>query len=138
MNYSLNLVTTIADCDALLNMANDEKNTLEYRQTTLNYQLNNQAESSVEFASDLLAATTELQSVEASIAQMTEGDARNAQIRRKMTLELKIFNMNLRAENYGITSVLSRQMEINQVAQQLEVTDAFIADVEARKLQLAA
>ncbi|MEN9640568.1 MAG: hypothetical protein RLZZ262_2437 [Bacteroidota bacterium] len=138
MNYSLNLVTTIADCDALLNMANDEKNTLEYRQTTLNYQLNNQTESSVEFASDLLAATTELQSVEASIAQMTEGDARNAQIRRKMTLELKIFNMNLRAENYGITSVLSRQMEINQVAQQLEVTDAFIADVEARKLQLAA
>jgi hypothetical protein len=122
----------------LLNMANDEKNTLEYRQTTLNYQLNNQTESSVEFASDLLAATTELQSVEASIAQMTEGDARNAQIRRKMTLELKIFNMNLRAENYGITSVLSRQMEINQVAQQLEVTDAFIADVEARKLQLAA
>jgi hypothetical protein len=138
VNYSLNLVTTIADCDALLNMANDEKNTLEYRQTTLNYQLNNQTESSVEFASDLLAATTELQSVEASIAQMTEGDARNAQIRRKMTLELKIFNMNLRAENYGITSVLSRQMEINQVAQQLEVTDAFIADVEARKLQLAA
>jgi hypothetical protein len=138
MEFSLNQVTTIAECDALLSIAQSEKNELTYRQTTLNYQMENKAEDSIEFSAELSAATTELESLTASLANMPEGPAKVDATKRKMRLELRVYTMNQRASSFGIVAVIDRQFEIAQVEERLSITNDFINQVEARKGQLAA
>jgi hypothetical protein len=138
MDYSLNQITTVAECDALLNIAQSEKDELTYRQTTLNYQMESKAEDSAEFNAELTAANAELATLVNTLEVLPEGPNRVDVTIRKMRLELRIFTMNQRVNSYGIVAVIDRQFEITRVEEQLNIADAFIAQVEARKLQLAA
>ena len=137
MNYSLNQMTTIAECDALLNTVRSEKSDLAYRQTTLNYQLENKAEDSATFNAELNAATAELANLLPTLETMTEGPHKVDAIERKMRLELRIFSMTNRADNYGIKAVLVREFDIARVEAQLTLADDLISQIEARKVQLA-
>jgi hypothetical protein len=138
MDYSLNQITTVAECDALLNIAQSEKDELTYRQTTLNYQMESKAEDSAEFNAELTAANAELATLVNTLEVLPEGPNRVDVTIRKMRLELRIFTMNQRVNSYGIVAVIDRQFEITRVEEQLNIADAFINQVEARKLQLAA
>lgn len=53
MVYSLNKITSQADCDALIQVANKEKDDLQYRKTTVTHQNANFASTAAEVEADL-------------------------------------------------------------------------------------
>lgn len=53
MNYSVNKLTSSADCDALIELAGKEKDDLQYRKTTITHQNSNFANTAAEVEADL-------------------------------------------------------------------------------------
>lgn len=53
MNYSLEMITTVAECDALLALAGEDKETLERRRRNLDESIGNFGERTHEYSTDL-------------------------------------------------------------------------------------
>jgi hypothetical protein len=89
MNYSLNVITATNDCDAILTLAGKEKSELEFRKATLQRQIGQYAENSVEVSAELQAVTAELAALAAIIAALPDGESKEYNITRQKRLEVK-------------------------------------------------
>jgi hypothetical protein len=133
MNYSVNMLSTAADCDSLILVAEKEKSDLSFRKTSQERQKENYAANSVGIDQDILATNAEVAALQTVVASLPAGDAKDENEKRLKKLELKKFLLAQKDKNYGSVDLLMRELEVARVSKEIEEVDAFIVSINARK-----
>ncbi len=138
MNYSVNKLTSKADCDALIQVANKGKDDLQYRKTTVNHQNVNFATTADEVDADLSSTNAQLTALTTVIASLPNGDVKDANITKQKKLELKAFLLNQKKENYGSIALLMNEFEQAKIDLEIAEADSLITAVQTQKAALPA
>jgi hypothetical protein len=136
MNYTSTLLTTVADCDTLLTMANKEKAVLEFRKTSLTMQLENRTGSAFEIQAELASVNAQIAFYSSSIPGMPEGSEKEKFKLNLAKFEYRKIALTQRNANYGVISQLDSEHDIGKIEKQLEENATFIAIITARKNEL--
>lgn len=136
MNYTLDALTTVADCDAVLTIANKEREDLDFKKLSLQRQVKTYGDNTVEISVELAGVQAELDATNTILNVLPAGAAKDEQQVKKTKLEYKIFLLNERKHNYGSVALLDKQFELGRVERELEETTVFIDAVETRKTKV--
>ncbi len=137
MNYSLQNVTTVAECDVLLALAVKEKAELSFKQLSDERVTARFSETSIRLASDLQGLMVEISATQTIISVLPEGPSKQDALDKLVRLEYKKFLLDLRIQSYGITALLEKEMDLARVLKEIEEVDAFSLAIETRKAELA-
>ncbi len=138
MNYSVLILTTKPDCQALINIASTEKETLAYRKTGLQRQHSTASVTSLGIEADMAAVVAELASLQAVLNMVPPGTTYDDALVRHKRAEYRKFLLEQRKGNYGPIALVEKEYDIACIDQAIAETDAFIAAVTARKDELPA
>ncbi|MBY0486140.1 MAG: hypothetical protein K2P85_02960 [Flavobacteriaceae bacterium] len=136
MSYSVNKITTVADCDLLLAWAVKEKADLEFKKLSEERMTNNYSTTSIEIDAELQSVNTEIDATTTIIATLPEGESKEDAVKKKVKLEYKKFLLQTRKESYGVVALLEKELDLTNVTQSLNEIDAFTAAINARKALL--
>ena len=134
--YSVTNLTTIADCDVLLTMANKEKADLAFKKLSEERLVTNYSTTSVEIDAVLQGVLAEISAVDTIIATLPEGATKENEEKRKVRLEYKKFLLENRKESYGAVALLEKELDLERVNKQLDEVNLFIDAVTAHKATL--
>lgn len=132
-DYSVNQLTSVSDCDAVLSIANKELQDLEWKKLSYQRQKNQYALQAVSIISELAAKRAELEVLNSIIEGLPEGTLKTENQNKKIRVEYSIFLLENRRTNYGDVALLDKELDLQRIERELEETAAFIAEVEARK-----
>jgi hypothetical protein len=138
MNYSVENLTQVTDCDVLLTWAQREKADLNFKKLSEERLTTRYAETALEVDAVLQGVNTELTAVDTIIAVLPEGPTKEDAIDKKTRLEYKKFLLENRKESYGVVALLEKEMELARVIQEIEEVDVFITAVKGKRDALAA
>lgn len=138
MNYSVQNLTQISDCDALLAWAQREKNDLNFKKLSDERLTVKYNETSIEIETELQSVNSQIAMQESIIAVLPDGPTKQEAINKKTRLEYKKFLLQTRKESYGAVALLEKEMELARVIQELEEVEEFITAVTDKKAGLAA
>ena len=138
MNYSVQNLTQVTDCDVLLTWAQKEKADLNFKKLSEERLTTKYSETAIEVDAVLQGVIAELTAVDTIIAVLPEGPTKDDTINKKTRLEYKKFLLETRKESYGTVALLEKEMELARVIQEIEEVDAFIAAINAKRTALAA
>jgi hypothetical protein len=136
MAYSVNKITSVADCDLLLAWAAKEKADLEFKRLSEERMTNNYSTTSIEIDAELQSVTAEIDATTTIIATLPEGESKVDAVKKKVKLEYKKFLLENRKESYGVVALLEKELDLTNVTQSLNEIDAFTAEINARKALL--
>jgi hypothetical protein len=134
--YTVSNLTTIADCDVLLTMANKEKADLAFKKLSEERLVTNYSSTSVEIDAVLQGVIAEISAVDSVIAVLPEGSTKDFEEKRKVRLEYKKFLLENRKESYGAVALLEKELELERVNKQLDEVNVFIDAITAHKATL--
>ena len=134
--YTVSNLSTIADCDVLLTMANKEKADLAFKKLSEERLVTNYSTTSVEIDAVLQGVLAEISAVDTIIATLPEGTTKENEEKRKVRLEYKKFLLENRKESYGAVALLEKELDLERVNKQLEEVNLFIDAVTAHKATL--
>jgi hypothetical protein len=134
--YAVTNLTTVADCDVLLNMANKEKADLNFKKLSDERLVNNYSNTSVEISVILQGILAEISAVTTVLNVLPEGPTKDAEEKRKVRLEYKKFLLETRKESYGAVALLEKQLDLERVINQIDEVDAFILAISNHKATL--
>ena len=134
--YSLTNLTTIADCDVLLTMANKEKADLAFKKLSEERLVTNYSTTSVEIDAVLQGVIAESAAVDSILAVLPNGPTKDSEEKRKVRLEYKKFLLENRKESYGAVALLEKELDLERVNKQLDEVNLFIDAVTAHKATL--
>ncbi|RZJ71728.1 hypothetical protein [Flavobacterium sp.] len=137
MNYSLQNVATIADCDALLSLATKERADLAFKQLSDERITSRFSETAVKLASDMQGLMVEISATQTIISVLPEGPSKQDAVDKLVRLEYRRFLLEQRIQSYGITALLEKEMDLARVIREIEEVDAFALAVAARKTELS-
>jgi hypothetical protein len=134
--YAVSNLTTIADCDVLLNMANKEKADLNFKKLSDERLVNNYSSTSVEISVILQGIVAEISAVTTVLNVLPNGPTKDAEEKRKVRLEYKKFLLETRKESYGAVALLEKQLDLERIIKQIGEVDAFILAITNHKATL--
>ena len=134
--YSVTNLTTIADCDVLLTMANKEKADLAFKKLSEERLVTNYSITSVEIDAVLQGVIAEIAAVDSILAVLPNGPTKDSEENRKVRLEYKKFLLENRKESYGAVALLEKELDLERVNKQLDEVNLFIDAVTAHKATL--
>ncbi len=134
--YSVTNLTTIADCDVLLTMANKEKADLAFKKLSEERLVTNYSTASVEIDAVLQGVIAEIAAVDSILAVLPNGPTKDSEEKRKVRLEYKKFLLENRKESYGAVALLEKELDLERVNKQLDEVNLFIDAVTAHKATL--
>ena len=134
--YTVTNLTTIADCDVLLNMANKEKADLTFKKLSEERMVTNYSTTSVEIDVVLQGVLSEISAVNTIVAALPEGPTKENEEKRKVRLEYKKFLLENRKESYGAVALLEKELDLARVNKQLEEVNLFIDAITTHKATL--
>ncbi len=138
MNYSINNLTEVADCNVLLSWATKEKADLDFKRLSDERLTARYTATSEEINADLQGVLAEITATETIIAVLPEGPSKEDAINKRTRLEYKKFLLETRRESYGTVALLEKEMDLARVIQELEEVEIFIGKVKDRKVALEA
>jgi hypothetical protein len=136
MSYSVNLLTTVADCDSVILVAEKEKADLSFKKTSVERQKDTYASNSIGIDADIAATDAEIAALTPVVASLPAGAAKDDNETRLKKLELKKFLLAQKDKNYGSVALLMRENDLERIVKEVDAVDAFIADINTRKLLL--
>ncbi|WP_396153724.1 hypothetical protein [Flavobacterium sp.] len=131
--YSVSNLTTVADCDVLLGMAQKEKSDLNFKKLSEERLVTNYSNNAVEIDAILQGVNAEIAAVDTVLAILPEGPTKEAEEKRKVRLEYRKFLLENRKESYGAVALLEKELDLERVNKQLAEVDVFIAEVTAHR-----
>ena len=137
MSYSFNSITTVADCDALLLLANREKSEITYAIDTITRRINSITTSAAELTADVATVTAKIATQDTIISSLPDGEAKEEAITEKMGLEYRLRVLNDRIDNYGAVALLRRENELEVQNAALDRQEIFITEIQNRRAQIA-
>lgn len=136
--YSLNKITTVADCDVLLTWAEKEKSDLTFKQLSVERLTVNYSSASVEIDAVLQGVMAEIDATQTVLAALPEGPTKEDLEKKLTRLEYRKFLLENRKESYGSVALLGKELDLERINKELDEVEVFIADVNARKAILQA
>jgi hypothetical protein len=133
MGYSVNLLTTVADCDSVILVAEKEKADLNFKKTSVERQKDTYATNSISIDADIAATDAEIAALAPVVASLPPGAARDDNETRLKKLELKKFLLAQKDKNYGSVALLMRENDLERIVNEAAAVDAFIAEINTRK-----
>ncbi len=134
--YSVTNLTTIADCDVLLTVANKEKADLVFKKLSEERLVTNYSTTSIEIDAVLQGVVAEIAAVDSILAVLPEGSTKDSEEKRKVRLEYKKFLLENRKESYGAVALLEKELDLERVNKQLDEVNLFINTITAHKATL--
>ena len=136
MAYTVTLLTTIADCNSVITLAQKDKKNYEHKKYTLLHNLENSQENSTERQNRLIVINSEVAMLESIIAGLPEGEMKEEAITnlmRKKTTQRVVSNGN---SSSTPVNLLDNELEISRIDMNMAETVAFMNAVEAHKATL--
>ena len=133
MNYSVDKLATVAECNMMLIIVGKEKSSLEYRKISLVRQKENIDTTGTEVDQDLAIVMAEVTAYTAVAATLPDGDAKDDNARKLKRAELKLLALNKKDRTYGVTSLLTTESDIARTELEIGELDVLIAAVTTRK-----
>ena len=132
MNYTVSLLTNKPDCQALIDIANAEKETLSYRKTGLLRQSQSATLTSAEIEAEITSVNAELAALQTVINNLPDGPTKEDAIRKYKKADYKKTLLEQRKGKYGVLSLLEREYDIACIEHDIAETDDFITAVTDR------
>ncbi|MBC7534639.1 MAG: hypothetical protein H7258_02985 [Ferruginibacter sp.] len=138
MDYTLNAITSVADCDTLLRIADIDQQELNYKkiQQDRAYGITSSGSSGVD--AQLTATLSEITGLEAAVANLPEGPAKQNLVDRIADLQHKKYLLEKRRRRYGSLAMLQKQYAISCIEKQVVESVNYIDAVTRRKADLQA
>lgn len=131
--YSLSNVTTVADCDVLLAMAEKERSGLAFKKLSEERLVSNYSTTAVEIDAILQGVIAEITAVETVLSILPDGPTKDNEEKRKVRLEYRKFLLENRKESYGVVALLDKELDLQRVDKQLEEVNNFISLLTAHR-----
>jgi hypothetical protein len=138
MSYSLDLLKTKADCDAILAYAAKEKRFLEMRKTNKDFASDQTADVQAEIASKLASVNGKLAGMAAYVDGLPDGPDKRKELVERERLEYQKGDLLNRQMNYNVQAVLDSELDIARVDKEIEAINDFTGQVETKKTELPA
>ncbi|MGV3698174.1 hypothetical protein [Flavobacterium sp.] len=138
MNYNITNLTQVADCDAMLTWAGNEKADLLLKKSVEERAIVKFTISSAEIDALLQSTIAEIAMYDTMIAGMPDGPLKDEQIKKRRKADYKKFLLENRRESYGAIAILQKQFEVAGMGHEVTELDVLIAAVEAQKAALIA
>jgi hypothetical protein len=127
------LLTTVADCDSVILVAEKEKADLSFKKTSVERQKDTYANNSISIDADIAATDAEIAALTPVVASLPAGAAKDDNETRLKKLELKKFLLAQKDKNYGSVALLMRENDLERIVKEVDAVDAFIAAINVRK-----
>ncbi len=134
--YSLNKITTVADCNVLLTWAEKEKSDLTFKQLSVERVTVNYSSTSIEVDAVLQGVVAEITAIETIITTLPEGQTKEDLVKKKTRLEYKKFLLENRKESYGSVALLEKELDLERINKELDEVDTFITSITDHKATL--
>ena len=134
--YSLNKITTVADCNVLLTWAEKEKSDLTFKQLSVERVAVNYSSTSIEIDAVLQGVLAELTAIETIISTLAEGPTKEDLVKKKTRLEYKKFLLENRRESYGSVALLEKELDLERINKELDEVEGFIITITDHKATL--
>ena len=131
--YSISNLTSVADCNVLLIMAEKEKSDLAFKKLSEERLVSNYSNNAVEIDAFLQGVIAEIAALETILTVLPPGLARDYEEKRKVRLAYRKFLLENRKENYGAVVLLEKQLDLERVIKQLDEVDAFTLEVTTHR-----
>ena len=138
MDYTVSMLTTQPDCQALIDIATSEKDSLVYRKTGLDRKRQTVTVTSSEIETELATVNAEISALQTVVDNLPDGSIKQDTLVKLKKAEYKKFLLEERKGNYGVLSVLEKEYDISCLEKDIDETDKFIRDVTERMNSLAA
>jgi hypothetical protein len=136
MNYSLNKITSLADCNTLIDLANTENSELEFKKLQQERAYENVSTGSEGIDAEIAAVNSEITGVEMVLATMSDGPVKKEFESRLVKLNHKRFLLRERRERFGVIALLEKEYVLGNINQQLVESATYIAALNSRKAEL--
>ena len=134
--YSLNKITTVADCNVLLTWAEKEKSDLAHKHYTIERLAINFGSTSAEIEAILQGVNIELTANQTIFASLPEGPSKEEMEKKIRKLDYKKFLLENRKESYGTIALLEKELDLERINKELDEVNTFITTVTAHKATL--
>jgi hypothetical protein len=136
MSYSVNLLTTAADCDALLAQAGKERAELAFQHSALQRLLTHSSDTVEDVTAELTKVTAKLDACDLVLGVLPDGPEKEAERTKRMRYEVRQRVLTERLGDNSPRTRLDREFDQARLAAELNAADAFIAAIQARKSAL--
>ncbi|WP_310393913.1 hypothetical protein [Hymenobacter sp.] len=137
MAYSVNFLTTRAECDAALKQAGDIRERLDFRLTVFSRSQDLRADSAGDITANLAVANAQITALTAIIPTLPAESQPEREL-EKRKYERERDALLDRQQAVGSVALLSRELEVVLITLQLAEVDAYLGVVNAHKATLAA
>lgn len=127
--YSLNRITTVADCDVLLSWAEREKSDLAFKKYSVERVTTNYNSTSIEIEAILQGVIAEIAASEMVINVLPDGPTKESEVKKKIRLEYKKFLLENRKDSYGSVALLEKELDLERINKEVIEVNAFITGV---------
>jgi hypothetical protein len=136
MAYSVDALKTVAECDAVLEAATEEKKDLNVKKVVLDNLVENTSDSNKEVSNELAVLAARIAGLKASIAVLPDGATKDDELDKLKRAEHSEYLLQRRQIKRGAPAVLSRELELEMITRSLAAIDDFTAAVTTRKAAL--
>src|SRR5690242_13878223 len=138
MKYSLEKISTVSACDALLVSAQKKKQNLERKRRNLGESIDTFRERLDQMGKDTVLVQALLIAYTGAYEAMPEGTKDKASMNVKVKrLELRQAKLDKKAFTCNVRSLLAKQVKYNKLDNQVAVIDNYITAVRNMKLTLS-
>ncbi len=134
--YALQLISSKEEVDLLLRMALRDKRAANLRKESLALRNENAAENEVERNADILSAQAEIDSLDALIKSLPEGQRKETEITKKMAVEVRLRRLTQGNSGENPATIVERSYDADLSEREVAGIDAFIASLEDRKKEI--
>ena len=138
MEYSVQNLTEVTDCDSLLTWAQNEKSDLDFKALSDTRLITKYSTTSIDIEATLQGVNAELAATVTIIATLPDGPSKTDAENRKFRLEYQKFLLENRKANYGYVALLQKELDLKRIQQEIAEVDVFITAVTDKRTELAA
>lgn len=132
MQYSIERLTTVDDCDAAIAQAQQVKDSLDFKKANLEHrQLTQEAR-----ADRLESTNSGLTALQNIYANLPAGEVKDDVERRIEKLEYRKFTMEKGITDHGVLALLDHETDVGRMEAEIAELEAFIDAVNTHKATL--
>lgn len=136
MIYNINQIATVADCDALLAIANIELSMLNHNKYMEEWQYNNVTSGTASIDAELSAVVAEKTVLESVITTLADGPIKTQMDGKIFRLGYKERILNERRGKSGLLALIQKQYAISCIEKEISENGNYVSLITARKAEL--
>jgi hypothetical protein len=134
--YSIEKLTQVSDCDAVLTWAQTEKENLELKKLNESKLTRNYSNTSLSIETELQSVITQMNTINAILPTLPEGSIKEENLKKLRKLDYRKFLLEDRRINYGVVALLEKELDVERISKEIVEIDAFITSVTQKKASL--